>query len=1025
MNWSFINKKIHENSNVIIATLISTIVYHKWFYTLTLLSGQDWGYYFQTAAISLAKAPYLLLNDSFNTTNLTISNYPVLLLWGLFSVIFPYELTERILFFWPAIIIGVYGAYRLCYEISGSNKGAFWGSMLFIVNSYVLTLTYAGHITLLVGYSLIPFILYCLIKNLNSNDNKYVYLQSIAMIVLSIYEFRILYIFLWIELIYLIFNTNKLFIKNSLTLNSKYIWKILVPLFVTFAFNLYWLIPMYMENVLLSNQIFDRGLFGNEYMDIIHAFTLNHPFWNGKEIIYFVKNYIHWSSFIFPLLAFVSFVSTKRKQNLIFFMTLVLIGILLVKQVDIPFNELYPWLYENIPGFSAFRESSKFFILIILGYIILISNIFNLVIVRKYKLVEYSISFMILMLLYFSVMYLMTNSNGAVLRSRLINNDYLTLKQYISNDNSDMNVMWLPEKSRWAYFDSNTSNFSFKELFVLSEIETEERTNLELIKYILSTPAFLTNAGVKYIVVPIEDDLNDDNFFQYYDYKRSELIDILDDKVGYLKQVNIQTESLKLYENLNFKGDIYISDSVYYVDNYSHINSFVGNNIDIQNFVINQHDPHSDYLINYSDYIVDELIGIDKDLDIEDSLLINNPNIFNLKVEFLDGILNLYREDYISRQLIYSGNTSNSTYVLLINNNEKYSIEEGSYIIKTVRLGGSSSVGLDIINTDSGEKLFSSNISSVGIELEKYNLELVNDISNNLTKRTNYISNGSFDNGLWEESVSDCNAYDDNGMIEMKLVSDPLVLDNNVLSLRSMRHNACTGKSIQLDKSGVYVLSFRYKVDLGSKWGVNLNIGELTQSDMDVSTNNDWQVYKKIINIPYGIKKMDITVYAYEEDGYHWSEVLYDDFKIYDITDFHNKFYFVKQVEKSPGFYSINSFYKSPVESVMSIPIEYLDTFIITDKIYNNNWNLYIVDEKNNLIRYSKSPFSVNGGYLGWSLSKNEVCMKIECSDSVNVELLLKYSSGWQRYLEVMFLFSLVSVYVIVLALYLNSAKYR
>jgi len=64
----------------------------------------------------------------------------------------------------------------------------------------------------------------------------------------------------------------------------------------------------------------------------------------------------------------------RKNKDVVFFGVVALIGILLSKQVDDPFPGLYPWLFKNVPGFNAFREASKFYFLIALGYSVLIGS---------------------------------------------------------------------------------------------------------------------------------------------------------------------------------------------------------------------------------------------------------------------------------------------------------------------------------------------------------------------------------------------------------------------------------------------------------------------------------------------------------------------------------------------------------------------------------------------------------------------------------------------------------------------------
>ncbi len=52
---------------------------------------------------------------------------------------------------------------------------------------------------------------------------------------------------------------------------------------------------------------------------------------------------------------------TRKREYILFFALVALVGMLLGKQVSEPFPTLYNWLYETLPGFNAFREASKFY----------------------------------------------------------------------------------------------------------------------------------------------------------------------------------------------------------------------------------------------------------------------------------------------------------------------------------------------------------------------------------------------------------------------------------------------------------------------------------------------------------------------------------------------------------------------------------------------------------------------------------------------------------------------------------------
>ncbi|NCU42522.1 MAG: hypothetical protein EOM19_07480 [Candidatus Moranbacteria bacterium] len=68
----------------------------------------------------------------------------------------------------------------------------------------------------------------------------------------------------------------------------------------------------------------------------------------------------------------------------------------------------------------------------------------------------------------------------------------------------------------------------------------------------------LNISSIKYIVVPLQDIANDDNFFIYYG-ERQFFIDELD-KIEYLKRIDIGTEELVVYENEDFRPHIYTTE---------------------------------------------------------------------------------------------------------------------------------------------------------------------------------------------------------------------------------------------------------------------------------------------------------------------------------------------------------------------------------------------------------------------------------------------------------------------------------
>jgi hypothetical protein len=104
-----------------------------------------------------------------------------------------------------------------------------------------------------------------------------------------------------------------------------------------------------------------------------NAISLLHPNW--PENI-FGKTYFMKPEFlILPLLAFMSiFFVKKEKQNklILYFILLGIFGAFLAKGSQDPFGNIYLWMFQHLPGFFLFRDSTKWYTLVAISYAILI-----------------------------------------------------------------------------------------------------------------------------------------------------------------------------------------------------------------------------------------------------------------------------------------------------------------------------------------------------------------------------------------------------------------------------------------------------------------------------------------------------------------------------------------------------------------------------------------------------------------------------------------------------------------------------
>lgn len=188
------------------------------------------------------------------------------------------------------------------------------------------------------------------------------------------------------------------------------------------------------------------------------------------------------------------------------------------------------------------------------------------------------------------------------------------------------------------------------------------------------------------------------------------------------------------------------------------------------------------------------------------------------------------------------------------------------------------------INTEKGRAyyLFDKNVIKA-LENDQSEIVLGNNYSILKVNNKNYLENGGFDNGLWQEKVEDCNNYDTESEIGMNLADN----DGNLyLSLNSSRHVACTNTSLKI-LPGDYIFSFDYNSPTLSYVGyyIELNDKERTVYSERISADSTWKKFHKKINIPSGVSSIKIFVYGYpinEEDRLE-GVANYDNFKINKI----------------------------------------------------------------------------------------------------------------------------------------------
>ena len=570
---------IRKYKYLFLIILISLAVYYRWL-SFSIFAYSDYGFSFFN---TLREIPDFGTWDSFGLGSVNLLPWRLMgndnLLFGLFGFFgFDSNIADKFIIMWPWVILSGVCSYFLVKKITKSNIGGLIGSFVFSYNTYFLAINRAGHLLLSTASIFAVLSLLFFIKSLEEKRLYLVILTAFFLFFTGANDFRILYIIVWVLFFYflyfLILRKNPLDYKSLL----KDSLVAALPIIIFFLLNTFWVAPSFNTGSLVENPAFSRPLFGSGFFDITKAITLFHPFWTGGKIDWFIVQKIPFYFWLIPIFASFGLILNKKNKNVVFFGIIALIGIFLSKQVAEPFGGVYKWLFENFPGFNAFREASKFYFLTALGYSVLIGvftawlwenwNKKRWQIYGKYLLV-FLISFIFL----WNAKPIITGEIGKMFVPRHILNDYLIFKGYILKQPEYFRTFWTPAAPEWGFYTNQKPKISnvavigseWKNYVSLNPGYNNLPINKQLTEIfkIKGANELFDNSSIKYVVVPTNDFANDADPFYYCgreknsnirDWYISEL-----NKVEWLKKIDIGTKELVVYENENYKPHVYLT----------------------------------------------------------------------------------------------------------------------------------------------------------------------------------------------------------------------------------------------------------------------------------------------------------------------------------------------------------------------------------------------------------------------------------------------------------------------------------
>lgn len=409
------------------------------------------------------------------------------------------DLLIRIVFYFPATVLAIIGSWQFIGRFNQNIWGRFLGSLLYGFNTYFLMLIDGGQVGVALSYGLFPIAAVSVLSYLKNLNIKNYLLALLALFALVSVDIRIaLILILFVGVIGMVEGIRE---RRAEILKGASILGLSI-----LGLSSYWIMPA----VSSLRELGGLGELssGTNFISLSNSLFLFQPHFPlnqfGKIVptpFYFVL--------LLPLILGSLILKSKnylQRKVILKFTLLFLFLAFFAKGGSEPFGMIYYW-FVNLPGGVAFRDSSKFYIpLILTGGLLLSLTIDSLGKLTRRKMISgVIISGIYIYLLALIYPALFGNLSGALGGSgRIRENDYQKVTSYLQGDQGFGRSLWFEEKPSLFYGSWEKPALSANTLYKDRPFASMIVGKYDFFNYVYS-PQFcqwLELLGIKYVLLP-------------------------------------------------------------------------------------------------------------------------------------------------------------------------------------------------------------------------------------------------------------------------------------------------------------------------------------------------------------------------------------------------------------------------------------------------------------------------------------------------------------------------------------------
>lgn len=386
--------------------------------------------------------------------------YPVYLAQALFSKAFnaDFSFIERFFWLYPSVLIALISSYYLASVLFKNRIASFFTALFYTFNSFNFNLWTYGWLSMIPAYALMPLMLAFFIKGVNGGKLRFQIAAAALFSVQTYFDIRIAYIAFFVVVLYALYCFFALLASGRSPIKSatqSVRGLLLLPVFAA-ALNSFWLLPFITRGTPLlpaaiTSVSFVSGL-GGSYSTAASFAALHFGIGEAASVY-------GWGIAIFflvPILVFSSLLLHRQNRYVLFFSLLALITVFLTKVVSPPFEQLYVFLFQNLPGFNAFRSPEKWYTVLMLAFAPLVGITVGAVHSKLKHGGKRILALTFLLAIFSLIMGSALAAKGLIIYGNFvpapIPEEFRLVDGIINAQGDDFRVIWLPHLPQYMFF---------------------------------------------------------------------------------------------------------------------------------------------------------------------------------------------------------------------------------------------------------------------------------------------------------------------------------------------------------------------------------------------------------------------------------------------------------------------------------------------------------------------------------------------------------------------------------------------